>query len=242
MTIKLLTKLGFVIVAFFGLCSFAAGQPATQKPKQWIYVADGEPMSFRIVITQSKTGYRVSGEATGDVPCEITGTYYPTSGKIKGNCKTPLGNSFPLDAIKIENGKTLSISFRGASYTGKPPEDTSPKVNGGLQCGVGKQWDESESGFSSIWTLASENSDLSTSASSFYFTAVYTAPDGRTETTRNRATLDKENISIERLSSTDKTLCTYKGLVSGALITGTYSCPGAWPGKRPWTAHITKCF
>lgn len=99
------------------------------------------------------------------------------------------------------------------------------------ECGVGKSWNEEESGYRAVWTRQGDTD---------FFGAVYTAPDGHKETTRNRVTVQGAQVTIARLSSTDTQLCQYTGTISSTAIAGTYKCPQAWQGQRPWTATI-KC-
>jgi hypothetical protein len=96
-------------------------------------------------------------------------------------------------------------------------------------CGLGKSWNEEESGWRSVWTRRG-NSNV--------FDASYTGPSGERASTVNTVTIEGNRVSINRTSSSEGNLCRYEGTIQadGVTITGTYNCRDGV--TRNWRATI----
>jgi hypothetical protein len=134
---KYLQRAAFLILT---LCAFSL---SLQAQKTFTYKAEsggkGNSIeSITIVITQVKTGWEVSGVYSGNTSCEIKGSYFPATGRLKARCIFK-GTSRPVpdetvDGIKVTGKDALQISVGKSMYFGgvvvayrdgiKPKDDT----------------------------------------------------------------------------------------------------------------------
>jgi len=136
-----------------------------------------------------------------------------------------------FNALKDQNARNrVQIDLRQQRMAALHCDEVLARARSSGSTALGRTWSEEESGWTSTWTREGD-SDV--------FVATYAGPAGERATTRNSVSLNGDQVTISRLSSTEGHTCTYTGTLSGTSITGTYECPGTWSGTRPWTATIT---
>lgn len=98
----------------------------------------------------------------------------------------------------------------------------------GYSDGLGQVWDETESGWQGVWTRRGDSN---------VFDAVWTHPNGSTETAVLTISLATGDITVTRDSR--GRFCHYRGVLRGNVIDGTYECDWA-RGPLVWQATIRK--
>jgi hypothetical protein len=137
---------------------------------------------------------------------------------------------------KIRTGVTI-VSFLVFSGTATaqlprtPLNGSAPVEQAGVSpCGLGKTWDDTESGYKMTWTRQGETNVFDVTGS----------VKGKDDfTPKQTITITGSIVTVERTEASDKNTCTFKGTIQndGITVIGTYTCTKFRPSSG-WQATI----
>jgi len=88
----------------------------------------GHKEQLEVVITRGRNGYEVSGSLSLSQVCQLHGTYYPASGRLRGRCEGPAGR-LNLEGTRLPGGNGFNVTIDGIEHIALAQETTQPDTS-----------------------------------------------------------------------------------------------------------------
>jgi len=190
----------------------------------------------------TESGHRMTWTRQGNSNVfSVTGTVNGTSFTAEQRI-TITGNKVSVDRYRASDENTCTfegtIQEDGVTVIGtydctkyKPSSGWRATISCGetVRCGLGRVWDETESGHRMTWTRQGNSNVFSVTGT----------VNGTSFTAEQRITITGNKVSVDRYRASDGNTCTFEGTIQedGVTVIGTYDCTKYKPSSG-WKATI----